>query len=212
LPIIETQAGDISAYIPTNVISITDGQIFLEADLFNSGFRPAINVGNSVSRVGGSAQIKAMKQVAGTLRLDHAHFRELQAFAQFGSDLDKATQAQLARGQRLTEILKQPQYQPMDVEKQVLVIWSATNGFTDDIAVEDVRRFETGLLKFVESSNPGLLAAIAEKKSLTDDIKAELKQVLEDFKHDWKKQAADGSGSLATTPVTAPAPAAPPPA
>ena len=143
LPIIETQAGDISAYIPTNVISITDGQIFLEADLFNSGFRPAINVGNSVSRVGGSAQIKAMKQVAGTLRLDLAQFRELQAFAQFGSDLDKATQAQFARGQRLTEILKQPQYQPMDVEKQVLVIWAATNGFTDDIAVEDVRRFET---------------------------------------------------------------------
>src|SRR6187200_2145223 len=160
LPVIETQAGDISAYIPTNVISITDGQIFLEADLFNSGFRPAINVGNSVSRVGGSAQIKAMKQVAGTLRLDLAQFRELQAFAQFGSDLDKATQAQLARGQRLTEILKQPQYQPMDVEKQVLVIWAATNGYTDDIAIEDVRRFESSLLKFVESSNPGLLAAI----------------------------------------------------
>ncbi len=143
LPIIETQAGDISAYIPTNVISITDGQIFLEADLFNSGFRPAINVGNSVSRVGGSAQIKAMRQVAGTLRLDLAQFRELQAFAQFGSDLDKATQAQLARGQRLTEILKQPQYQPMDVQNQVLVIWAATNGYTDDIAVEDVRRFES---------------------------------------------------------------------
>jgi F-type H+-transporting ATPase subunit alpha len=212
LPIIETQAGDISAYIPTNVISITDGQIFLEADLFNSGFRPAINVGNSVSRVGGSAQIKAMKQVAGTLRLDLAQFRELAAFAQFGSDLDKATQAQLARGQRLTEILKQPQYQPMDVEKQVLVIWAATNGFTDDIAVEDVRRFETGLLKFVESSNPGLLAAIAEKKSLTDEIKAELKQVLEDFKHDWKKQAADGNASLTAAPVTAAAAAAPQPA
>src|SRR5207248_3012692 len=123
LPIIETQAGDISAYIPTNVISITDGQIFLEADLFNSGIRPAINVGNSVSRVGGSAQIKAMKQVAGSLRLDLAQYRELAAFAQFGSDLDKATQAQLARGERLTEILKQPQYQPMDVEKQVLIIW-----------------------------------------------------------------------------------------
>src|ERR1051325_5083887 len=162
LPIIETQAGDISAYIPTNVISITDGQIFLEADLFNSGFRPAINVGNSVSRVGGWAQIKAMKQVAGTLRLDLAQFRELQAFAQFGSDLDKATQAQLARGQRLTEILKQPQYQPMDVEKQVLVIWAATNGFTDDVAIEDVRRFEASLLKFVENSHPGLLADIAE--------------------------------------------------
>jgi F-type H+/Na+-transporting ATPase subunit alpha len=193
LPIIETQAGDISAYIPTNVISITDGQIFLEADLFNSGFRPAINVGNSVSRVGGSAQIKAMKQVAGTLRLDLAQFRELQAFAQFGSDLDKATQAQLARGQRLTEILKQPQYQPVDVEKQVLVIWAATNGFVDDIAVEDVRRFETGLLKFVENSHPGVLAAIAEKKSLTDEIKADLKQVLDDFKDVWQKQSETGA-------------------
>src|SRR6187549_2564498 len=177
LPIIETQAGDISAYIPTNVISITDGQIFLEADLFNSGFRPAINVGNSVSRVGGSAQIKAMKQVAGTLRLDLAQFRELQAFAQFGSDLDKATQAQLARGQRLTEILKQPQYEPMDVEKQVLVIWAATNGYTDDVAIEDIRRFETSLLKFVENSHPGLLAQISQQKSLTDEIKTGLKQV-----------------------------------
>ena len=190
LPIIETQAGDISAYIPTNVISITDGQIFLEADLFNSGFRPAINVGNSVSRVGGSAQIKAMRQVAGTLRLDLAQFRELQAFAQFGSDLDKATQAQLARGQRLTEILKQPQYQPMDVEKQVLVIWAATNGYTDDIAVDDVRRFETSLLSFVENSRPGLLSDIADKKTLTDEIKAGLKQVLEDFKEEWQKQAS----------------------
>ena len=187
LPIIETQAGDISAYIPTNVISITDGQIFLEADLFNSGFRPAINVGNSVSRVGGSAQIKAMKQVAGTLRLDLAQFRELQAFAQFGSDLDKATQAQLARGQRLTEILKQPQYQPMDVAKQVLIIWAATNGYTDDVAIEDIRGFETGLQKFVENSHPGLLSDIAEKKSLTDEIKAGLKQVLEDFKDSRKK-------------------------
>jgi len=190
LPIIETQAGDISAYIPTNVISITDGQIFLEADLFNSGFRPAINVGNSVSRVGGSAQIKAMKQVAGTLRLDLAQFRELQAFAQFGSDLDKATQAQLARGRRLTEILKQPQYQPVDVEKQVLVIWAATNGYTDDIAVEDIRRFEIGLLKFIESSRPGLLSDIREQKSLTEDIKAGLKQVLEDFKIEWQKESS----------------------
>lgn len=193
LPIIETQAGDISAYIPTNVISITDGQIFLEADLFNSGFRPAINVGNSVSRVGGSAQIKAMKQVAGTLRLDLAQFRELQAFAQFGSDLDKATQAQLARGQRLTEILKQPQYQPMDVEKQVLAIWAATNGYVDDVATEDVRRFESDLLKFVENSDPGLLAAISEKKNLTDEIKAQLKQVLEDFKRNWNQEGSDVS-------------------
>jgi F-type H+-transporting ATPase subunit alpha len=209
LPIIETQAGDISAYIPTNVISITDGQIFLEADLFNSGFRPAINVGNSVSRVGGSAQIKAMKQVAGTLRLDLAQFRELQAFAQFGSDLDKATQAQLARGQRLTEILKQPQYQPMDVEKQVLVIWSATNGFTDDVAIEDIRAFETGLLKFVENSHPGLLAQISEKKSLTDEIKAGLKQLLEDFKHTWKKdEPTDFSGAPARSASAAAQPAA----
>ncbi|HJU93613.1 MAG TPA: F0F1 ATP synthase subunit alpha [Pyrinomonadaceae bacterium] len=209
LPIIETQAGDISAYIPTNVISITDGQIFLEADLFNSGFRPAINVGNSVSRVGGSAQIKAMRQVAGTLRLDLAQFRELQAFAQFGSDLDKATQAQLARGQRLTEILKQPQYQPMDIEKQVLVIWAATNGFTDDIAVEDVRRFEGDLLAFVENSHPGLLAEIADKKTLTDEIKAGLKQVLEDFKLEWKKQSS-GARDLPIPPRPAPGPAAQP--
>src|SRR6185437_7586708 len=164
---------------------------------------PAINVGNSVSRVGGSAQIKAMKQVAGTLRLDLAQFRELQAFAQFGSDLDKATQAQLARGQRLTEILKQPQYQPMDVEKQVLVIWAATNGFTDDIPVEDVRRFETSLLRFVESSHPGLLADIAEQKTLTDEIKAGLKQVLEDFKHEWHRQSAESDGNLG---VAAPKP------
>src|SRR4026208_1785966 len=190
LPVIETQAGDISAYIPTNVISITDGQIFLEADLFNSGFRPAINVGNSVSRVGGSAQIKAMKQVAGTLRLDLAQFRELQAFAQFGSALDKATQAHTARGQRLTEILKQPQYQPMDVEKQVMGIWAATNGYKDDVPVEDIRRFETSLLQFVENSRPGLLSDIREQKSLTEDIKAGLKQVLEDFKVEWQK----GSG------------------
>jgi F-type H+-transporting ATPase subunit alpha len=209
LPIIETQAGDISAYIPTNVISITDGQIFLEADLFNAGFRPAINVGNSVSRVGGSAQIKAMRQVAGTLRLDLAQFRELQAFAQFGSDLDKATQAQLARGQRLTEILKQPQYQPMDVEKQVLVIWAATNGYVDDIAVEDVRRFETSLLGFVENSHPGLLADIRDKKTLTDEIKAGLKQVLEDFKIEWGNQASKSEDlpvppRPASTPATQP--------
>lgn len=208
LPIIETQAGDISAYIPTNVISITDGQIFLEADLFNSGFRPAINVGNSVSRVGGSAQIKAMKQVAGTLRLDLAQFRELQAFAQFGSDLDKATQAQLARGQRLTEILKQPQYRPMDVEKQVLVIWSATNGYTDDVAIEDIRKFETELLSFAENSHPGLLNSIREKKSLTDEIKADLQQALQDFKEMWQKQRSGTAADLpeaAVVSATAPA-------
>src|SRR6266568_1066115 len=200
LPIIETQAGDISAYIPTNVISITDGQIFLEADLFNSGIRPGINVGNSVSRVGGSAQIKAMKQVAGSLRLDLAQFRELQAFAQFGSDLDKATQSQLARGQRLTEILKQPQYQPMSVEKQVLVIWAATNGHVDDIAIENVRRFEADLLQFVENSHPALLQSIREKKSLTDEITSDLQQALQDFKELWKERrvgaAPDASARL----------------
>ncbi len=189
LPIIETQAGDISAYIPTNVISITDGQIFLEADLFNSGIRPAINVGNSVSRVGGAAQIKAMKQVAGTLRIDLAQFRELQAFAQFGSDLDRATQSQLARGERLVEILKQPQYKPMEVEQQVLVIWAATNGYTDDIPVEEVRQFEAELLKFVENSRPGLLQMLREKQSLTDEIKAELHQALKDFKVLWTERA-----------------------
>jgi F-type H+/Na+-transporting ATPase subunit alpha len=189
LPIIETQAGDISAYIPTNVISITDGQIFLEADLFNSGIRPAINVGNSVSRVGGSAQIKAMKQVAGTLRLDLAQYRELAAFAQFGSDLDRATQAQLARGQRLVEILKQPQYQPMDVEKQVLIIWAATSGKLDDVPVDQARRFEAEFVRFVEASHPATLSAIREKKSLTDEIKADLAQVVSDFKAAWQERA-----------------------
>src|SRR6186713_1927463 len=174
IPIIETQAGDISAYIPTNVISITDGQIFLETDLFHSGVRPAVNVGISVSRVGGSAQIRAMRSLSGTLRLDLAQYRELAAFAQFGSDLDKATQAQLNRGQRLVEILKQAQYRPMAIESQVLVIWAASNGFTDDVAVEDVRAFEAELLKFIENSHPGLLQNIREKKSLTDEIKSDL--------------------------------------
>ncbi len=214
LPMIETQAGDISAYIPTNVISITDGQIFLEADLFNSGIRPAINVGNSVSRVGGSAQIKAMKQVAGTLRLDLAQFRELQAFAQFGSDLDKATQAQLARGQRLTEMLKQPQYQPMGVEKQVLIIWAATNGYVDDVPVEQARRFENELLRFVENSHPGLLQSIREKKTITDDIKNDLAQALSDFKVNYSASVAAGDGStIAYTERTraSAAPMSPPP-
>ncbi|MCA1591065.1 MAG: F0F1 ATP synthase subunit alpha [Acidobacteria bacterium] len=189
LPIIETQAGDISAYIPTNVISITDGQIFLESDLFNSGVRPAINVGNSVSRVGGSAQIKAMKQVAGTLRIDLAQFRELQAFAQFGSDLDRQTQAQLARGQRLVEILKQPQYQPIDVEKQVLIIWAATNGHLDDIPVDQVRRFEEDFLRFMENSHAGTLNEIREKKTITDEIKNALVQAVNDLKATWKERA-----------------------
>src|SRR6187455_3057439 len=181
LPIIETQAGDLSAYIPTNVISITDGQIFLEADLFNQGVRPAINVGNSVSRVGGSAQVKAMRQVAGTLRLDLAQYRELAAFAQFGSDLDQATQKQLNRGKRLTEILKQPQYQPLPVEKQVVIIYAATNGNLDSVAVERLRQYEDDLYRFLETSHPQVLTAVAEKKILDDDVKAALKAALEDY-------------------------------
>lgn len=205
LPIIETQAGDISAYIPTNVISITDGQIFLESDLFNSGIRPAINVGNSVSRVGGAAQIKAMKQVAGTLRIDLAQFRELAAFAQFGSDLDKATQDLLARGSRLVEILKQPQYAPMDVEKQVLVIWAASKGHVDDIPVEQVQNFEKELLAWVENSHPQVLQNIREKKTMTDEIEADLTQVLKDFKDLWKEKTQIGlqSQTVAATQAAA---------
>ena len=196
LPIIETQAGDISAYIPTNVISITDGQIFLESDLFNSGVRPAINVGNSVSRVGGSAQIKAMKQVAGTLRIDLAQFRELAAFAQFGSDLDKSTQAQLERGKRLTEILKQGQYIPMEVEKQVLIIWTATNGLLDDVAVEDLKRFEAELSEFIENSHPAVLETMRTKKSIDDDLKASMKEAIEDFKATrWNNETAAGANA-----------------
>jgi F-type H+-transporting ATPase subunit alpha len=196
LPIIETQAGDISAYIPTNVISITDGQIFLEADLFNSGVRPAINVGNSVSRVGGSAQIKAMKSVAGTLRIDLAQFRELAAFAQFGSDLDKSTQSQLERGRRLTEILKQGQYQPMEVEKQILIIWTVTNGLADDIAVEDLREFEAQLSDFVEKSHPAIFNTIREKKNIDDDLKSQMRQAIEDFKSTrFKKGEAAAAGA-----------------
>jgi F-type H+-transporting ATPase subunit alpha len=182
LPFIETQAGDVSAYIPTNVISITDGQIYLEADLFNSNIRPAINVGLSVSRVGGSAQIKAMRQIAGTLRLDLAQYRELAAFAQFGSDLDKSSQNQLNRGRRLVEILKQPQYQPLPVEKQILIIYAGTSGALDDLAVEDVRPFETGLYKFVDNAHPGVLQDICEKKVLDDDLKAALNNIYAEFK------------------------------
>jgi len=181
LPIIETQAGDLSAYIPTNVISITDGQIFLEADLFNQGFRPAINVGNSVSRVGGSAQIKAMRSVAGTLRLDLAQYRELAAFAQFGSDLDPATQKQLNRGRRLTEILKQPQYRPLPVAKQVAIIFAATNGYLDSVAVDKVHAYETELYRFLETQRPDVLTSIAEKKVLDDTIKPALQSALEEF-------------------------------
>jgi F-type H+-transporting ATPase subunit alpha len=181
LPIIETQAGDLSAYIPTNVISITDGQIFLEADLFHQGVRPAINVGNSVSRVGGSAQIRAMRQVAGSLRLDLAQYRELAAFAQFGSDLDKSTQAQLNRGRRLVEILKQPQYRPLPVEKQVTIVYAATKGFIDPVAIEDVRQYEEDLFRFLESSHPGVLTGIKEKKILDDEVKGALEAALKEF-------------------------------
>ena len=181
LPVIETQAGDLSAYIPTNVISITDGQIFLESDLFNQGVRPAINVGNSVSRVGGSAQIKAMRQVAGTLRLDLAQYRELAAFAQFGSDLDKATQAQLTRGARLVEILKQPQYEPLPVERQVAVIYAGTNGYLDNVALSDVRAFETELYKFIDARHPQLFKDIVAKKQLDDQTKAALDGAVKEF-------------------------------
>ena len=183
LPYIETQAGDVSAYIPTNVISITDGQIYLLTDLFNSNIRPAIDVGISVSRVGGNAQIKAMRQVAGSLRLDMAQYRDLASFAQFGADqLDKATQAQLGRGQRLTEVLKQDQYQPLSVEKQVLIIFIATTGPLDSIPVADVRRFEKEFVQFVETSHPGILTSIREKKALDDAIKGEIKKAVEEFK------------------------------
>jgi len=182
LPVIETQAGDVSAYIPTNVISITDGQIFLETDLFNSGVRPAVNVGISVSRVGGSAQIKAMRQVAGTLKLELAQYRELAAFAQFGSDLDKATQAQLSRGKRLVEILKQGQYLPQPFSQQILIIYAGTNGYLDDLDVEQIRAFETEMQKYVESMNPKLLDAIMQKKTIDDALKAEIEKILKEFK------------------------------
>src|SRR6188768_737882 len=174
LPIIETQAGDLSAYIPTNVISITDGQNFLESDLFHQGVRPAINVGNSVSRVGGSAQVKAMRQVAGSLRLDLAQYRELAAFSQFGSDLDKATLNQLNRGRRLVEVLKQPQYQPLPVEKQVIIIYAATNGYLDSIPVEQLRAYEVELFQFLDTRKAALVAALVDKKAIDDVIKPEL--------------------------------------
>ena len=183
LPVIETQAGDVSAYIPTNVISITDGQIYLEADLFNAGIRPAINAGISVSRVGGNAQIKAMRQVSGTLRLDMAQYRDLAAFAQFGTEqLDKATQAQLARGQRLVEILKQDQYSPLSVEKQVLIIFAGANKYLDDLPISEVRRFELELYPFIETNFAGLLKAIREKKAFDDALRADAKAALDAFK------------------------------
>ncbi|MBI5571045.1 MAG: F0F1 ATP synthase subunit alpha [Desulfomonile tiedjei] len=182
LPIIETQAGDVSAYIPTNVISITDGQIFLSTDLFYSGVRPAVNVGLSVSRVGGNAQIKAMKQVAGSLRLDLAQFRELEAFAQFGSDLDKVTQQQLARGTRLVEVLKQAQYQPMSVSKQVAVLFAATHGFTDAYDLRALGAYESQYLAHLESNHPDVLQELEEKKIISADLEAKMKKILDDFK------------------------------
>jgi len=185
LPVIETQAGDVSAYIPTNVISITDGQIFLETDLFNSGVRPAVNVGISVSRVGGSAQIKAMRQVAGSLKLELAQYRELAAFAQFGSDLDKATQNQLNRGQRLVEILKQNQFSPLPFSKQILIVFAGTGGFLDDLAVEQVRPFELELYEYVDTAHPGLLRTIMEKKILDEGLKAEMSKVIKEFKEQF---------------------------
>ncbi len=187
LPFIETQAGDVSAYIPTNVISITDGQIYLETDLFNSNVRPAINVGLSVSRVGGSAQTKAMKSVAGSLRLELAQYRSLEAFAQFGSDLDKASQAQLNRGKRWVELLKQNQYSPVRFEKQTIILYAGGKGFLDDIAVEDIRRFELELYQFVDDRKPELPKAIREKRELTDDLKKQIEDALNEFKAGFKR-------------------------
>ena len=181
LPVIETQAGDVSAYIPTNVISITDGQIYLESDLFYANLRPAINPGISVSRVGGHAQIKAMKKVAGRLRLEYAQYRELEAFAQFGSDLDAATQQQLARGQRIVEVLKQPQYQPMPVENQIAIIYAVTNGYLDDVEVRDVRQWESDFLEFMGVKHAGTLKGLGTKK-LDDDLVADLERAIKEFK------------------------------
>src|SRR5256884_500117 len=188
LPVIETQAGDVSAYIPTNVISITDGQIYLETDLFHSGVRPAVNTGLSVSRVGGNAQIKAMRQVAGSLRLDMAQFRDIAAFAQFGSDLDKATLAQLNRGQRLTEVLKQDQYMPLPVEKQVAMIFAGTNGLLDDLEVADCRPFEQYLYRFLDTSHPTLLQKIRDRKTIDDEVKVQLQKVIKEAKERFKNE------------------------
>jgi F-type H+-transporting ATPase subunit alpha len=190
LPIIETQAGDVSAYIPTNVISITDGQIFLETDLFFAGVRPAVNIGISVSRVGGNAQIKAMKQIAGTLRIDLAQFREMAAFAQFASDLDAATQKQLARGERLVELLKQDQYVPMGVAKQVLLIYAGTRGFLDAYPTTAVKRYEKDLLAFADAKYPEVLRTIEEKRTLTPEVEAKVREVLEAFKEKFSAEGA----------------------
>jgi F-type H+-transporting ATPase subunit alpha len=188
LPIIETQEGEVSAYIPTNVISITDGQIYLEPDLFFAGVRPAINVGISVSRVGGNAQTKAMKKIAGSLRLDLAAYRELEAFAQLGTELDAATQKQLDRGARLVELLKQPQYQPMPLEQQVMVIYAGTKGYLDDVPLARIQEFQSKFLSYVDSSGAALRQGLGQKKELTDDLEKQLKQALDDFKSKvWKK-------------------------
>jgi F-type H+-transporting ATPase subunit alpha len=188
LPIIETQAGDVSAYIPTNVISITDGQIYLESELFNSGVRPAVNVGISVSRVGGNAQIKGMKDVAGTLRLDLSQYRELEAFSQFGSDLDKSTQQKLARGERIVEILKQNQYSPMPVAEQVIIIYTVTNGHLDDLPVDNLRRFEEEYLNFIDSNYAEIKEEIVESGKLSDDLRDKLDEVVAEFKDMFQVQ------------------------
>jgi len=186
LPIIETLLGDVSAYVPTNVISITDGQIYLEGNLFNAGIRPAVNVGISVSRVGGAAQTKAMKQVAGRLRLDMAAYRELAAFAQFGSDLDAATLGQLKRGQRMQEILKQPQYKPVSLENQVIVIFAGTNGYADDVEIDRMVEWENALLRYMETSHPEIGKAIAEEKRISDETEKKLREALDTFKMTWQ--------------------------
>ncbi|MCK4467066.1 MAG: F0F1 ATP synthase subunit alpha, partial [Desulfobacterales bacterium] len=186
LPIIETQAGDVSAYIPTNVISITDGQIYLEPALFFAGVRPSINVGLSVSRVGGAAQVKAMKQVAGSLRLDLAQYRELEAFAAFGSDLDKATQAQLTRGARLVELLKQPQYQPLPMEKQVSILYAGTRGFLDKYPLDVLAKYEAGLYTFIEERHPQIFTELAEKKEISDDLDKTMAEALKAYDEEFK--------------------------
>ncbi len=203
LPIIETQAGDLSAYIPTNVISITDGQIHMQTDLFNQGQRPAVNAGLSVSRVGGNAQIKAMRQVAGRLRLDLAQYRELAAFAQFASDLDKATRDQLTRGEKLTEILKQPQFAPLSVERQVAIIWAGTNGYLDDVPTPKVKEFETGLYRFLDQNHPDLLPGIATEKAISDSAQDALKKAVAAYRHDAGYGSTDAAEAAA-----APAPSA----
>jgi F-type H+-transporting ATPase subunit alpha len=213
LPVIETQAGDVSAYIPTNVISITDGQIFLETDLFNSGVRPAVNVGLSVSRVGFSAAIKAVKQVGSTLKLDLAQYRELAAFAQFGSDLDPLTQKQLARGVRLTELLKQPQFHPLTWQQQMVVLFAGTQGYLDDFEVRDIRAFEVGLYKYFDDSQKALVADITEKKALDDDLRNRLHAALKEYSANFKAELASQEPAAATaqapaTKETAPAAAA----